>query len=538
MTKDVIYIDVEDDITTIVGKIKASTDKIIAIVPPARYGVLQSAVNMRLLKRTADVEKKRIVIISNSQALASLAATADIPVAKNLQSKPEIAEIPVIKTDDNDIIDGSSLPVGELAAASAPRTLGERAVDEVIQSGGTSATGGKKVVAASKSKKAASKVPNFSTFRKKIFLFGGLGVLLIGFLVWAIWFAPRATVVITAKTTPATVDSNVRLLTDGLTDVEASTVKAIRQSQTTDVSVEFTATGKKEVGESATGTVRLTSDSYSALTRGINIPAGTRLTSTSGKVYLTDAAVALSTSGNTKSVGITAAERGSSYNGASGPMSGAPSTVEATITGGATTGGTDKTATVVSQDDIAKAAQELAEKKDDSLRSKVEGSFSESNTVIKETYQEERSDPTPSVKVDEEATGPVTLKSTITASMMAIDRSELEKFLKTSIEQEIEGMESQKIYSDGSDDVKFAQFVNEETGPRVRMTANGKIGPVIDEERVKQQAAGKSYGDIQAGLESIDGVDDVDTKFWPFWVRTVPGDVGRITVEFKIEDAS
>ena len=78
MTKDVLYIDVEDDITTIVGKIKASKEKIVAIVPPARYGVLQSAVNMRLLKRTADTVKKHIVIISSSQALASLAASASI----------------------------------------------------------------------------------------------------------------------------------------------------------------------------------------------------------------------------------------------------------------------------------------------------------------------------------------------------------------------------------------------------------------------------------------------------------------------------
>lgn len=49
MNKDVLYIDVEDDITTIIGKVKASKSKIIALVPPKRVGVLQSAVNLRLL---------------------------------------------------------------------------------------------------------------------------------------------------------------------------------------------------------------------------------------------------------------------------------------------------------------------------------------------------------------------------------------------------------------------------------------------------------------------------------------------------------
>ena len=65
MNKDVIYIDVEDDITTIISKIKASKERIIALVPPRRIGVLQSAVNIRLLARAATSADKRIVLITN-----------------------------------------------------------------------------------------------------------------------------------------------------------------------------------------------------------------------------------------------------------------------------------------------------------------------------------------------------------------------------------------------------------------------------------------------------------------------------------------
>ena len=142
MKKDVIYIDVEDDITTIVGKIKSSKEKIVAVVPPARYGVFQSAVNMRLLKRTTDTAKKHLVIISNSSALAALAASANIPVAKNLQTKPEIAEIPVLKVDDNDVIDGNDLPVGDIASATKPKSASDRAVDDVIATSATTSTSG------------------------------------------------------------------------------------------------------------------------------------------------------------------------------------------------------------------------------------------------------------------------------------------------------------------------------------------------------------------------------------------------------------
>ena len=85
MNKDVIHIDTEDDITSIIGKIKSSKERIIALVPPRRIGVLQSAVNIRLLARAAKSADKRVVIITSDNVLAGLAATADIPVAKTWQ---------------------------------------------------------------------------------------------------------------------------------------------------------------------------------------------------------------------------------------------------------------------------------------------------------------------------------------------------------------------------------------------------------------------------------------------------------------------
>ena len=133
MNKDVIYIDVEDDITAIIGKIKASSEKIVALVPPKRVGVLQSAVNLRLLDRMATNSHKKLVIISSNPALLGLTAAAGIPVAKNLQSKPEIAEIAALSIDDaDDIIDGAKLPVGELEKTADLVKVKDASVDDAI----------------------------------------------------------------------------------------------------------------------------------------------------------------------------------------------------------------------------------------------------------------------------------------------------------------------------------------------------------------------------------------------------------------------
>ena len=71
----------------------------------------------------------------------------------------------------------------------------------------------------------------------------------------------------------------------------------------------------------------------------------------------------------------------------------------------------------------------------------------------------------------------------------------------------------------------------------VKVTANGAVGPEIREDDVKNQAKGQSYGDVQSAIEAIQGVDDVDVKFSPFWVKSVPNDVNKISVEFRLNHA-
>ena len=100
------------------------------------------------------------------------------------------------------------------------------------------------------------------------------------------------------------------------------------------------------------------------------------------------------------------------------------------------------------------------------------------------------------------------------------------------------GKKSQKIYKDGVNDTKFSQFAESGGNYTVNLATKASVGPTIDETKVKDQAKGRSYGDIQSSLESIDGVEDVDTKFWPFWVHKVPNDTKRINVEFKLKNAS
>src|SRR5262249_51818585 len=92
--KDVIYIDVDDEITAVIDKVQASNKKIVALVLPKRATVLQSIVNMKLLKRAAGDTKKNLVLITSEAGLLPLAGGVGIHVAKSLNSKPEVPEAP------------------------------------------------------------------------------------------------------------------------------------------------------------------------------------------------------------------------------------------------------------------------------------------------------------------------------------------------------------------------------------------------------------------------------------------------------------
>src|SRR3954469_19623116 len=93
-SKDTIYIDVDDEITSIIDKVETSSSKVVALVLPKRAASLQSIVNMKLLKRSADTADKNVVLITSEQALIPLAGAAGLHVAKNLQSKPEVPDSP------------------------------------------------------------------------------------------------------------------------------------------------------------------------------------------------------------------------------------------------------------------------------------------------------------------------------------------------------------------------------------------------------------------------------------------------------------
>lgn len=101
-----IYIEPDEEITNIIDKLRKSPEKEIAIVAPKGSILLQSLVNLRILKKESKKAKISLDIITSDSVGKNLAIQAGLPVFKSLKDKkpitPEIEkpqEEEIIKAD-------------------------------------------------------------------------------------------------------------------------------------------------------------------------------------------------------------------------------------------------------------------------------------------------------------------------------------------------------------------------------------------------------------------------------------------------------
>lgn len=559
--RDLIYIDTDDDVTSIVGRIKASEEVVVALVPPKRIGVLQSVVNLRLLQRAAKNAHKRLAIVTTDPALMNLASGLAIPVAKNINAQAKVLEV----SDDDDIsdvIDGNDIAVDTTSRRSA--------------GGSKSATEDKEISAAvaaietddkikndldadgvpddqqepKKSPKKKIKVPNVNSLRKKILIGGGLAVVLIGFLVWAIVFAPSATITIQAKTSAVEVKKSLSLVPSGDKDAAEGVLPPVVKQKKTNESVEFEATGSREVGEMAAGTVAFcyNEEPFSGQTgqkNAITLDAGTRLYA-NGVQFTIDSGVTVEGGQNeagecetyysVKATAVNIGEEGNIKQNTVMSVSGYSGLTALAKTD--FTGGSKETVKVVQQSDVDAAVAKLREKGDsDAVRDELMGQMSDSTMVIDGSFSVSQGEVKVTPGVGETPEGDSTKATAsieLTYTLVGVNRDDLSKVLDAQLKSQTDEAK-QKVYNNGLDEVKFSGFTTTDNGYTVSVTTNGHVGPVIDEDEVKQQAVGKKSEEIKELLKQTDGANDVSVTMSPFWVSSAPKE-SKITVNFEINE--
>lgn len=569
--KDVIYIDIDDEITGIIDKVRGSHSKIVALVLPKRAASLQSIVNMKLLKRSADEAKKNLVLITSEPGLLPLAGSVGMFVAKSLQSKPEVPELPSRSpmmsdsiSEDDDVIEDTgavAASAGALGAAGAgladkpldkSRPVGEltgaAALDDTIEldndspasadgrSNGQSGADGKKD-GKSKDKKLA--IPNFNKFRLVLILSGVALVPLVVFGYFALAVMPKATVSIKTNSQSVTSSTVVTLKPGDATtfDADEAIIPAKNQEVQKTLNQQVDATGQRNDGEEASGDVVFSAGSCTGDVP-LAVAAGTVITSNSLNFVTQEAAEFQPTISGGKctfksgSIEVVAQKAGASYNldPASFAVPG-----RSTVTGASSTkftGGTDDIKKIVTQGDIDNATQKISSQNGDSIKEQLKTDLvNKGYFPVPETF----TSGTPQTKTSSnvgDVADTVTVTQTITYAMLGGKEADFKSIIKKDVSKKID-TKKQSILDYGLDGAVFGLQGQPDGAASLTLQTEVIAGPDLKIGDIKKQVAGKKANDAREAVKKNPGVTDVEVEYSPFWVNAIPKKESKITVTIE-----
>ncbi|MCA9323686.1 hypothetical protein KC992_01135 [Candidatus Saccharibacteria bacterium] len=547
MAKETIYIEADDEITTVIDKVISAKDAIIAIVLPKRATVFQSVVNMKLIKKAAEESKKKIVLISSDSSIDRIAAVAGVHVAQSLTSKPAIPKKPSKKAAEETISSKElekGLPESEAESESDAVEEPDSAKEEdPIEIDNTTAEteelpAGSLAANLPNKKKKKFKVPDFGSFQVRMTL--GITALILLAFGWFFAFvvAPKAVVTINTDTSsiPVTFDFIVRTgIESG--DVAKGVIPAKKAEVTKEDKVTAKATGEKDVGEKAIGSVTMSSKVCGTITTPKSVPSGTGV-STGGNTYITQETVSFSFSSfdgscllfDGGSTDIVAQNPGEAANTASGTDFAVSGRSDVSATGSAS-GGTSKKVKVVSKDDFEKAKAQLKGSATADATTELEKKLNDEQLqALKETIEEGSPIIKSSVAVDAEAEE-FTVSQTVTYRMLGIKTSDLSTVLDDRVKAALGESKDKNIRNNGLE--KAAYRLTTKTSfddQTLNLQAIATIGPEFNETTIAEEVAGKKRGDIEKMLEARDGVRSVSVEYSPLWVTTTPKSAKKITI--------
>lgn len=548
LSKDTIYIDIEDEITAVIDKLHRSESKVVAFVLPKRAATMQSIVNLKLLKRAAENVKKSIVLITSDSTVLPLAGMVGLHVAKTLQTKPTIPPVAKVneeaitidsEVDGVDAIDEPEIdpktPIGKLTGEEETIELEDQA--EKIEAKPTNPK---------KAKNRKLAVPNFDSFRIKLFL--GLGLLLLligGWLILSV-VLPKANIAIRTDTTQV----NTSLALDAKGDVQSADLdknivpaykKEVKKSSLEKVPT----TAKRDDGTKASGTMTI----YNCSPDVVTLPAGTIFTS--GLSFVSDKDVSVPKSSysftpagfvcdknGSKTVSVTAQSGGASYNlSARGyQIQNGPTNVSAT--GSDMAGGTSKLISVVGQSDLDSAKQQALDKLSQAATSDLKTVFKADQAIGLEGSLENQSPTvTSNLDVGKEATE-VEVTVNVTYTMYGVKRDILTQAIEKDVKKHIDS-KKQTVQNTGLDQADI-RVVDKPSSTlfKLSLQTTATAGPQLDTEGIKKDIAGKNRSQTQDAITARPGIKDVKISYSPFWVVSTPKQTKHITITFTEANAA
>jgi hypothetical protein len=556
VTSPLVYLDVDDEITSAAARIRATEGDTVTLVLPYGSRLATSRINFRLLAREAAERGKQIELVTADASARSLAAAAGLTVHRSVAAY-EGARAGAIQDRAADRPGGGAEPATAESSATGLWSAADSAGGDGPGVAGVPVGGLEvdddaptRVITLPRRKPRAVPLvgPPRPPIRPALAIGIGLAVVLlvaVGGLL-ALEVLPSATVVLAPRAEPIRpINLAVEARTD-VTVVDAANLRIPAQRIEFDLAATYTvtATGEKIVETKATGNVTFSNLDTGG---GVFIPAGTVLQTkgrdktefaTLADVTLPQATYVFETDPpgfelvpSTGSVGIEAVEPGEAGNVGNNTITevqGGGRDLQVTNPE-ATSGGERTESPEISQDDVDAATEAIAA----ALAADLDAQLAAGTGVPPgmTMYAESRVVGVPEYSVDPATlVGSTELEVEILASaagtVLGVDTSPIEALAQSRLEAETDegwSLDPGSIaltlgtptVAQGGDAMSFPVTLG---GTQVRDVDQAALivsirGLILPEARTKLAA----YGDAQVTL-------------WPDWVTTIPDNVDRITL--------
>jgi len=587
MATGIIYLDVDDEITSAANRIRRVEGRRVAVVLPHGSRVATSRINFRLLSRDAMTHEKDLSIVAPDGATRALAASAGLPVFASVPEYEEFLAQTAAVDRSGDGGDGPGTaargedgetpaepaepgaepvagrsredrgpatadvapPAAAATGAAATQTVGPRArPTDVATRPGTPPHGPTPPGEPVAPTRAFISLPVIGSRRRSIPrtpVLVGVAVLALSVLVAGVGayaLLPAATVVVTPREVQVgplnfsvVADENVTA-----PDSARRVVPARRLTLEVTVDDTFPATGRRVEQTRATARVTFQSLDTGAVNR---IPAGSIVSTEGGIRFRTLSAITLaraeivpplSVRPSTAMVDVRAVRPGPSGNVPANAITVVPPGENPSITkvrnANEATGGTREEFPLIDQADLDAAVAALAERLDGALQERLDDPSiaPEGTTIFRETAILGESTPTVDVTTlvgveTEEFELGLTADATVVAVNPAPVATVAESLLMAEIEADHDLVEGSTSISPG-DPVVEGQVVS------FPVVAEARQVLVPDPAALEALILGRPLDEARSLLEAY---GDVELTLWPEWATNVPTIDARVEVEVR-----
>ncbi len=592
----VIYLEPDEEITSVIEKLKQSKSPVVGIVAPRNAIILQSVVNLKLLKKEAENLKKDISLVTSDKIGQNLAMRTGLTVYENIHDTKPLAppsapkpqaiieeessgseDIPQptssykvhrydeesdLPEEDEEPLVSKTFTTKNIESKSTSQE--ESSSKEPAEDEPEDQESPEEVIAPKSEPKKEAKikeVKSADSFRsstplkpaRKINYTKFIPAIIFIFILAGLFFYGYIQTNISADIKVVVDSEDIKETLEFQVNKDQSQVNSVKNiiparliESTQEATQTVKATGKKDVGQKAAGTMTVSNETGISQsfevgtafknadnnlifrnTKAFTVPAGSSSTDWRGGKWVTTI-----TPGKIE-IPVSANEPGDNYNTDAATYTIANYSF-VTAKGSAMTGGLTKEVTVIAKDDVDKATKEISE----SLYKKAKADLVKKSgdaIFLEDAIKNEILDTTANAEIGEQSEDFTYTVKTKT-SILTFDKDKYAELITNSLKNQVP--EGKSLLTADTKDIKTEIVATDPSQVylKLKTTAKGKIIPNLKEDKIKTDLLGKTKEESSQYFSKIDGVSSAEISLTPSWyLKTIPTNASKTKIEIKAQ---